>query len=38
MALTKHFVAIKISNFACTSLEDVIHHEKLCILDRFDNF
>ena len=36
--LYKIFGAIKIFNFACTSLDDVIYHQKLRFLDKFYNF
>ena len=38
IVLYKTFVAIKIFNFACTSIGDMIYHKKLRFLDKFHNF
>ena len=38
IVLYKTFVAIRFFSFACTSIGDVIYHEKLRFLDKFHNF
>ena len=34
----KNIVAMNIFNFACTSIDGVIYHEKLLFIDKFYNF